>query len=120
MLAAASLGAIWTSCSPDFGYQGVLERFGQIKPKILILDDSTSAVDVETEVEIENALEALMDDTTSFIVAQRISTILKADKILVLDNGRIAAEGNHKELMDTSPLYREIYNSQLGDEGVAA
>lgn len=91
-----------------------------LKPKILILDDSTSAVDVETEVEIENALEALMDDTTSFIVAQRISTILKADKILVLDNGRIAAEGNHKELMDTSPLYREIYNSQLGDEGVAA
>ena len=89
-----------------------------LKPKILILDDSTSAVDVETEVEIENALEALMDDTTSFIVAQRISTILKADKILVLNNGRIAAEGNHQTLMDTSPIYREIYNSQLGDEGV--
>ncbi|NQT08302.1 ABC transporter ATP-binding protein, partial [Candidatus Bathyarchaeota archaeon] len=64
-----------------------------VKPKILILDDSTSAVDVETEAEIENALESLMDDTTSFIVAQRISTVLKADKILVLDNGRIAAEG---------------------------
>jgi ATP-binding cassette subfamily B protein len=91
-----------------------------VKPKILILDDSTSAVDVETEAEIENALDALMDDTTSFIVAQRISTILKADKILVLDNGRIAAEGNHNELMDTSPIYREIYDSQLGDEGVDA
>jgi ATP-binding cassette subfamily B protein len=89
-----------------------------VKPKILILDDSTSAVDVETEAEIENALDALMDDTTSFIVAQRISTILKADKILVLDNGRIAAEGSHNELMDTSPIYREIYDSQLGDEGV--
>jgi ATP-binding cassette subfamily B protein len=88
-----------------------------VKPKILILDDSTSAVDVETEAEIENALESLMDDTTSFIVAQRISTVLKADKILVLDNGRIAAEGRHDELMDTSPLYQEIYDSQLGDGG---
>jgi len=91
-----------------------------VKPKILILDDSTSAVDVETEAEIENALESLMDDTTSFIVAQRISTVLKADKILVLDNGRIAAEGNHDELMETSPLYQEIYDSQLGDGGVEA
>ena len=89
-----------------------------VKPKILILDDSTSAVDVETEAEIENALETLMDDTTSFIIAQRISTVLKADKILVLDNGRIVAEGNHNELMDTSPLYQEIYDSQLGDGGV--
>ena len=91
-----------------------------VKPKILILDDSTSAVDVETEAEIENALETLMKDTTSFIVAQRISTVLKADKILVLDNGRIAAEGNHEELMDTSPLYQEIYDSQLGDGGAEA
>jgi ATP-binding cassette subfamily B protein len=88
-----------------------------VKPKILILDDSTSAVDVETEAEIENALDALMDETTSFIVAQRISTVLKADKILVLDNGRIAAEGSHSELIDTSPIYREIYDSQLGDGG---
>ncbi len=88
-----------------------------VKPKILILDDSTSAVDVETEAEIENALETLMADTTSFIIAQRISTVLKADKILVLDNGRIAAEGRHEELMDTSPLYQEIYESQLGDGG---
>ncbi len=88
-----------------------------VKPRILILDDSTSAVDVETEAEIENALESLMADTTSFIVAQRISTVLKADKILVLDDGRIAAEGRHEELMDTSPLYPEIYESQLGDGG---
>ena len=88
-----------------------------VKPKILILDDSTSAVDVETEAEIENALETLMDDTTNFIVAQRISTVLKADKILVLDNGKIVAEGNHEELIDSSPLYQEIYDSQLGDGG---
>ena len=91
-----------------------------VKPKILILDDSTSAVDVETEAEIENALETLMDDTTSCIIAQRISTVLKADKILVLDNGRIVAEGNHDELMETSPLYQEIYDSQLGEGGVQA
>ncbi|UCD45877.1 MAG: ABC transporter ATP-binding protein [Candidatus Bathyarchaeota archaeon] len=91
-----------------------------VKPKIIILDDSTSAVDVETEAEIENALESLMDDTTCFIVAQRISTVLKADKILVLDNGRIAAEGSHEELMDTSPLYQEIYESQLGDGSAEA
>ena len=88
-----------------------------VKPRILILDDSTSAVDVETETEIENALETLMADTTSFIVAQRISTVLKADKILVLDNGKIAAEGNHEELMESSPLYQEIYDSQLGEGG---
>jgi ATP-binding cassette subfamily B protein len=88
-----------------------------VKPKILILDDSTSAVDVETETKIEDALDKLMDDTTSFIIAQRISTVLKADKILVLDAGRIVAEGNHAQLMDTSPIYREIYESQLGEGG---
>jgi ATP-binding cassette subfamily B protein len=90
-----------------------------IKPKILILDDSTSAVDVQTETKIEEALEELMDETTSFIIAQRISTVLNADKILVLDEGVIVAEGNHSELMDTSPIYKEIYDSQLGDGGIA-
>ncbi len=88
-----------------------------VKPKILILDDSTSAVDVETETKIEEALEELMDDTTSFIIAQRISTVLNADKILVLEEGEIVAEGNHAQLMDTSPIYKEIYDSQLGDGG---
>ncbi len=88
-----------------------------VKPKILILDDSTSAVDVETETKIEEALEELMADTTSFIIAQRISTVLNADKILVLDEGKIVAEGNHAQLMDTSPIYKEIYDSQLGEGG---
>ncbi len=88
-----------------------------VKPAILILDDSTSAVDVETETKIEEALEELIADTTSFIIAQRISTVLNADKILILDEGRIVAEGNHTQLMDTSPIYREIYDSQLGDGG---
>jgi len=89
-----------------------------VNPKILILDDSTSSVDVETEAKIEVALKKLMNDRTSFIIAQRISTVLKADKILVLDQGRIAAEGDHWELMKTSPIYREIYESQLGDGGL--
>ena len=86
-----------------------------IEPKILILDDSTSAVDVETEMEIQLALKRLMRGRTSFVVAQRISTVLKADKILVLDEGRIAAEGTHSELIVSSPIYQSIYHSQLGD-----
>jgi ATP-binding cassette subfamily B protein len=82
-------------------------------PAILILDDSTSAVDVETEARIQEALATARHGRTSFIVAQRISTVLTADKILVLDNGRIVAEGTHSQLMGSSPLYREIYASQL-------
>jgi ATP-binding cassette subfamily B multidrug efflux pump len=92
------------------------------RPKILILDDSTSAVDVETEAEIETALEQAMDGSTTFVIAQRISTVLNADKIVVLDTGQVAAEGTHEELIASSPIYREIYESQLGsgtppDEG---
>ncbi len=86
-----------------------------LKPKILILDDSTSAVDVETETKIQAALDALMEGRTSFVVAQRISTVLKADKIVVIDKGQIAAEGEHFELMESSPIYQEIYDSQLGN-----
>jgi len=85
-----------------------------VNPRILILDDSTSSVDVETEARIEEALKELKKERTSFVIAQRISTVLNADKILVLDRGRIAAEGSHSELMETSPIYREIYESQLG------
>jgi ATP-binding cassette subfamily B multidrug efflux pump len=86
-----------------------------VQPKVLILDDSTSAVDFETEAEIEAALTQLHADCTTFVVAQRISTVLNADKIVVLEQGQIAAEGTHAELMASSPIYREIYDSQLGD-----
>jgi len=86
-----------------------------LKPEILILDDSTSSVDVETETKIQDALENLIKESTTFVVAQRISTVLRADKIIVIDRGKIAAEGTHTELMKSSPIYQEIYDSQLGD-----
>ena len=87
-----------------------------ISPSILVLDDSTSAVDIETEAHIQKALDSVMDRCTIFIVAQRISSVLNADKIIVLENGRIAAQGTHPQLLGSSPIYREIYNSQLGND----
>jgi ATP-binding cassette subfamily B protein len=88
-----------------------------IRPRIVILDDSSSSVDVETEAKIESALEDLLSDSTSFVIAQRVSTVLKAHKIVVLERGQIAAVGTHAELMHSSPIYREIFDSQLGDRG---
>ncbi|MFZ1769054.1 MAG: ABC transporter ATP-binding protein [Caldilinea sp.] len=85
------------------------------QPRILILDDSTSAVDIDTETRIQDALEQQSQRHTSLVVAQRISTVLKADKIVVIDKGRVVAEGAHHTLMRTSPIYREIYASQLGN-----
>ena len=86
-----------------------------IQPGILIFDDSTSAVDMETEARIQAALEKLAADRTTFIIAQRITSVLKADQILVLDQGRIAARGTHQQLLASSEIYREIYESQLGE-----
>lgn len=91
-----------------------------IDPAILVLDDSMSAVDFETEVRLQAALDELMQGRTSFIVAQRISSVVNADQILVLDEGHIATQGTHKELVASSPIYQEIYYSQLGDDGPAA
>ncbi|MFO7678935.1 MAG: ABC transporter ATP-binding protein [Chloroflexota bacterium] len=85
-----------------------------IQPGILILDDSTSAVDMETEARIKGAMDTLMRHTTTFIVAQRINSVLNADQIMVLDRGRITDMGTHQELMASSAIYQEIYHSQLG------
>jgi ATP-binding cassette subfamily B protein len=86
-----------------------------LRPAVLILDDSTSSVDVETETKIQDAMKSWLKDSTSFVVAQRISTVLHADKIVVVDEGQIVAQGTHGELMQSSPVYQEIYASQLGD-----
>jgi ATP-binding cassette subfamily B protein len=87
-----------------------------LDPRILILDDSTSSVDFATEERIQQALDELMKGRTSFVIAQRISTVLNADQILVLDKGRVVARGTHEELMESSPIYAEIYYSQLHGE----
>jgi len=84
-----------------------------LDPRILILDDATSSVDYETEYRIQQALERLMEGRTSFVIAQRIATVLNADQILVLERGEIVARGTHEELLETSHIYAEIYYSQL-------
>jgi ATP-binding cassette subfamily B protein len=84
-----------------------------LDPRILILDDSTSSVDMTTEALIQVALDTLMRGRTSFVIAQRISTVMSADKILVLDRGEVVAQGKHAELMENEPIYAEIYNSQI-------
>lgn len=89
-------------------------------PHILILDDATASVDTETERLIQMALARLMQGRTSFVIAQRLSTVRLADQILVLERGRIAAMGNHSELLERSALYAEIYNRQLRPQAQAA
>jgi ATP-binding cassette subfamily B protein len=87
-----------------------------LNPRILILDDSTSSVDVATEVLIQRALDRLMEGRTSFVIAQRISTVRNADQILVLDKGSIVARGKHTDLLESNPIYAEIYRSQLVED----
>ena len=89
-----------------------------VSPGLLILDDSTSAVDVDTEIKIQDALDELMADTTSVIIAQRINSVMDADRIMILDGGRIIDSGTHDELMQTSNIYQEIYRSQFGTESL--
>ena len=83
------------------------------KPKILILDDSTSAVDTATEGKIRSDLANALPGTTKIVIAQRISSVLHADQILILDDGRLNACGTHEELLASSSIYREIYESQM-------
>jgi ATP-binding cassette subfamily B protein len=87
-----------------------------LNPHILILDDSTSSVDLATEVQIQIALDELMEGRTSFVIAQRISTVMSADLILVLDKGQIVGRGKHEELLEENEIYADIYHSQLMDD----
>jgi ATP-binding cassette subfamily B protein len=82
-------------------------------PRILILDDATASVDTETEQLIQQALERLMRGRTSFVIAQRLSTLRMADMVLVLDHGRIVTRGTHEQLLRTSALYAEMYRQQI-------
>ncbi|MBQ8525352.1 MAG: ABC transporter ATP-binding protein [Clostridia bacterium] len=83
------------------------------KPKVIILDDSTSAVDTATEAAIRTAFRTTLADSVKIIIAQRISSVMDADKIIVMDDGRITGEGTHAELLENNEEYREIYNSQM-------
>ena len=87
------------------------------KPKVLILDDSTSAVDTKTDALIRRAFAEEIPDTTKIIIAQRIASVESADKIIVMDNGKIMACGNHNELLENSQIYREIYEAQTKSKG---
>ena len=88
------------------------------KPKILILDDSTSAVDTKTDSLIRKAFREEIPNTTKIIIAQRISSVEDADKILVMQNGKIVGMGTHEELLKSNDIYREVYESQTkgGDD----
>ena len=87
------------------------------KPKVLILDDSTSAVDTATDAKIRAALKEALPGSTKLIIAQRISSVMDADVILVLDDGKISGMGTHEQLMASNQIYREVYQSQ--QEGVS-
>ena len=128
--ARAAEAAPFVEDRPD-GYRGEVKRRGANfsggqrqrlsiaralvrRPRILILDDTTSALDVATEGRVQDAIRGLMGTSTVFLVAQRISAVLTADVIVVLEEGRIVAKGTHRELLANSPDYQAIYQSQLG------
>jgi len=114
---ATPVGERGTTLSGGQKQRVAIARALLLNPRILILDDSTSSVDLGTEAVIQTALEKLMQGRTSFVIAQRISTVINADQIIVLDKGQVAAIGKHADLLENNEIYAEIYSSQLlGDE----
>lgn len=114
-----SVGERGTTLSGGQKQRIAIARALLLNPRVLILDDSTSSVDVATEAQIQHALDRLMKGRTSFVIAQRISTVLNADQILILEKGSIAAVGRHEVLLEESALYADIYRSQLVDDAQA-
>ena len=90
-----------------------------MKKKILILDDSTSAVDTATEAKIREAFSTTLKETTKLIIAQRIGSVMEADQIVVMDEGKIVGLGKHEDLLETCKAYQEIYDSQMKKEVIA-
>ncbi len=114
---ATPVGERGTTLSGGQKQRVAIARALLLNPRILILDDSTSSVDLGTEATIQAALDVLMKGRTSFVIAQRISTVMNADQIIVLDKGRVVAIGKHADLLEDNEIYAEIYTSQLiGDE----
>ena len=103
-----------------FGYPGgtILNIYDELyrHPEILIFDDSFSALDFKTDRAVRDALEKEAKDSTKLIVAQRIGTIMNADRIIVLDDGKVVGQGTHEELLDTCEVYRQIAESQLSED----
>lgn len=110
---ATPVGERGTTLSGGQKQRVAIARALLLNPRILILDDSTSSVDLGTEAIIQTALDRLMKDRTSFVIAQRISTVMNADQIIVLDKGRVVAIGKHADLLEDNEIYAEIYTSQL-------
>ncbi|MDR0825737.1 MAG: ABC transporter ATP-binding protein/permease, partial [Mycoplasmataceae bacterium] len=89
------------------------------KPKVLVLDDTTSALDLLTEAQVQENLKNNYFDSTKIIISQRIASVKNADKIIVLDSGKIVGDGTHDDLIKTNDIYRQIVESQLGKEGIS-
>jgi subfamily B ATP-binding cassette protein MsbA len=85
------------------------------RPRVLILDEASASLDAESEQLVQDALERLMEGRTTLVIAHRLSTVIRADRILVLDEGRIQAEGTHADLLERSPIYSRLYRRQFED-----
>ena len=95
----------------------LLSRALAANPEILILDDASSALDYKTDADLRRSIREHHSNSTSIVIAQRVSSIMYLDRILMMDEGKMLGYGTHEELMQSCPPYREIYNTQMGEEG---